>query len=98
VSGDESQGAARGGEVVISIDNPWRWENHDTIWSRCAVMDALKRDGFCEQITGMHNPKTGELMPVDIYVHADDLDWALALWYDIFALDWELDQAVMVKR
>lgn len=49
--------------------------------------------GGFRRITSITNAVTCEQVPVDIEIHAGDIDWLLELHQQSFALDWEIHLA-----
>ena len=45
------------------------------------------------RITALRNEVTGEWMPNDAWIHADDLDWLCRSWQQVFEIEWKVRQA-----
>lgn len=48
-------------------------------------------------LRGIVNSVTGNVVPVDIEIHADDMDWLLNMHQESFLLDWKIDVAERAK-
>lgn len=57
-----------------------------------AAIPAWRPAGFV-RIAGIVNAVTGETVPVDYEIHADDMDRMLQGWQELFELDWRIHQA-----
>ena len=57
-----------------------------------AAIPEWRPAGFV-QVAGIVNAITGETIPVDYEIHADDMDWMLRMWQEVFELDWRIYRA-----
>lgn len=57
-----------------------------------AAIPEWRPAGFV-RIAGIVNTVTGETVPVDYEIHADDMDQMLRMWQELFKLDWRIHQA-----
>lgn len=52
--------------------------------------------GF-QRLRSILNMATGEMVDVDIEIHADDADWLVWSWQELFLLDWKIGAAEALK-